>query len=95
MGILFTLSNFFKIPKEDQMLWLHLFTKKSYVQILINNGLGYILGEFFTNSSGHPACELYRLSSFSEIRRNYFRMIFALPKNNISLTYPADTHLRS
>jgi hypothetical protein len=27
----------------------------SYVTILAINGLGYISGDFFTNSSGHPA----------------------------------------
>jgi hypothetical protein len=28
---------------------------KSYVLILKKNGLGSVLGDFFTNSSGHPA----------------------------------------
>jgi hypothetical protein len=31
------------------------FRGKMYSLILIENGLGYILGDFFTNSSGHPA----------------------------------------
>jgi hypothetical protein len=30
-------------------------TVKAIFLILIKNGLGYILGDFFTNSSGHPA----------------------------------------
>jgi hypothetical protein len=25
--------------------------------IMTENGLGYTLGDLFTNSSGHPACE--------------------------------------
>jgi hypothetical protein len=29
--------------------------KATYVLILTQYGLGYTLGEFFTNSSGHPA----------------------------------------
>jgi hypothetical protein len=28
---------------------------KNYVSTLAKNGLGYILGDFLTNSSGHPA----------------------------------------
>jgi hypothetical protein len=28
-----------------------------YVFVLAKNGLGYILGDMFTNSSGHPAGE--------------------------------------
>jgi hypothetical protein len=27
------------------------------VFILTKNGLGYIVGDFFTNSSGHPVCD--------------------------------------
>jgi hypothetical protein len=30
------------------------FHGKSYVLILTKTGLGYILGDFFTNASGHP-----------------------------------------
>jgi hypothetical protein len=43
---------------------------KSCALILAKNGVGYILGEFFTNSSGHPArftiklvCITYGLAS--------------------------------
>jgi hypothetical protein len=32
------------------------FLNKIYATILTKNGLGHILGELFTNSSGHPAC---------------------------------------
>jgi hypothetical protein len=30
------------------------FNAQRYVLILTNNGLGYILGDFLTNSLGHP-----------------------------------------
>jgi hypothetical protein len=36
--------------------WATFFLGKIYVLILTKNGLGYILGDFFTNSSGHPGC---------------------------------------
>jgi hypothetical protein len=29
--------------------------RKTYVILLTKNGLGYILGNFLTNASGHPA----------------------------------------
>jgi hypothetical protein len=56
---LFTLSQFFKIGKVNQMLGLPLSTKKSYVLILINNGLDCILGGFLTNSPGHRDQQLF------------------------------------
>jgi hypothetical protein len=34
-------------------MWASFFHAISYVSILTKNGLGYILGEFFKNSSGH------------------------------------------
>jgi hypothetical protein len=38
---------------------------KNYVLILTENGLGYILGEFFfKNSFGHPANSTYTVSLF-------------------------------
>jgi hypothetical protein len=47
------LWTFFKLPKDPKFLgyFLH---GKSYVLILTNSGLGYILGYFIANSSGHP-----------------------------------------
>jgi hypothetical protein len=32
----------------------YLFPQKSSLLILPKNGLGYILGDYFTNASGHP-----------------------------------------
>jgi hypothetical protein len=56
VGQLFTLACFKKIA-EVAPFWAGCSfpRKKSYELILSKSGLGYILGEFFTNSSGHPA----------------------------------------
>jgi hypothetical protein len=44
----------------------YFFFGKSYKKLLAKIGLGYILGDFFTNSSGHPDRSLHRFhfSSF-------------------------------
>jgi hypothetical protein len=36
--------------------------------ILAKNGLGYIVGGFFTNSSGHPAYEVNLVPKFKKVR---------------------------
>jgi hypothetical protein len=38
-----------------QIFGLRFPTLKSYIYFVQKLGLGYILGDFFTNSSGHPA----------------------------------------
>jgi hypothetical protein len=49
-----TLGSFIKIMNiSGQNLCATFFHGKSYVYILANYVLGYILGDFFTNSSGH------------------------------------------
>jgi hypothetical protein len=53
---LFPLGVFFENDKKDNF-FCYFTHGNSYVSILIKHGLGYILGEFFTNSSGHPACD--------------------------------------
>jgi hypothetical protein len=50
-GPLFTLSWFLKITAD---FWANLYYSKIYALILAKNGLGNILGDFVTNSSGHP-----------------------------------------
>jgi hypothetical protein len=49
--------------------WATYFHGKSYVFVLAKNGLGYILGDFFTNASGHPGkkqdCYLVREGLYS------------------------------
>jgi hypothetical protein len=48
------LENYRKLHKNCRNDCATFFNGKSYVLILLNSGLGYILGEFFTNASGHP-----------------------------------------
>jgi hypothetical protein len=38
------------------------FHVKSHLSILTKNGLGYFLGDYFANSSGHPVCQLKKSS---------------------------------
>jgi hypothetical protein len=45
-------GKFFKNYTSNPKLWATLFQRIDYVLILTKNGLGYILGDFFTNSSG-------------------------------------------
>jgi hypothetical protein len=54
IGRLFTLGCFLKILKQPNYL-SYFFHGKIYVFILTKNRLGHILGDFFTNTSGHPA----------------------------------------
>jgi hypothetical protein len=44
-----------KITEVVKIFGFISFQGKSYVLIMTKKGLGHILGEFFTNSSGHPA----------------------------------------
>jgi hypothetical protein len=50
------LGSFFHY-KSSVNLWTTFFQVYSSIFILTKNGLGYSLGDFFTNSSGHPAGE--------------------------------------
>jgi hypothetical protein len=47
-------GKWFENYKSSAHLWGTFSHGTSYVLILTKNGLGYILGDFFTNSSGHP-----------------------------------------
>jgi hypothetical protein len=49
IGRLFTLGNFLKITKVANIFGLPFSTL-----IWAKNGLGYALGDFFKNTSGHP-----------------------------------------
>jgi hypothetical protein len=55
IGQLFTLSSFFKITKVDVEVGATFVQEKSYVLLMMYNGLGYFWGGFFTHPSGHPA----------------------------------------
>jgi hypothetical protein len=46
-----------KVAEVTQIVGLVFFHGTRYELILANNWLGYILGDFFKNSSSHPACE--------------------------------------
>jgi hypothetical protein len=52
-GPMFIFGSFLKIKKSSKNNWAICFQSKSYVLIMAKNGLGYILGDFFKNSSGH------------------------------------------
>jgi hypothetical protein len=56
IGRLFSLGIFFENYKRANIL-VYFFRGLNFELILAQNGLGYILGEFFTNSSGHPDCQ--------------------------------------
>jgi hypothetical protein len=47
-------EQFFVNCKSSPQFWATLSHSLGYALILAKNGLGYILGEFFSNSSGHP-----------------------------------------
>jgi hypothetical protein len=53
-GRLFLLGIFFEKYRSSPNLLATLPFGKIYALIVTNKGLGYILGDFFTNSSGHP-----------------------------------------
>jgi hypothetical protein len=53
-GGYFTLGSFVKIAEEAQNFWLIFPPSLDYALILTKHGSGYILGDFVTNSSGHP-----------------------------------------
>jgi hypothetical protein len=55
IGLLF--ENY--IPKQCTLLG-YVYNAASYVFIMTKNGLGYILGDSFSNSSGHPEGKLSR-----------------------------------
>jgi hypothetical protein len=56
IGRLFSLGSFFEKCKSSTNSWFF-FDGTSCVLILTQNWLGYILGDFFANSSGHPGDE--------------------------------------
>jgi hypothetical protein len=54
IGRLFILFGFLKIAGVE-VRWCNFFHGRNYELLMAKNGLGYILGDSFTNSSGHPA----------------------------------------
>jgi hypothetical protein len=51
-GRLLTLGSLFENYKSSPKCW-QLFNSVKFMHSFIKRGLGYILGEFFKNSSGH------------------------------------------
>jgi hypothetical protein len=58
IGRLFTLGCFFENYKISLNYWVTFFHGETCALTLTTNGLGYTLGDFFKNLSGHPACRL-------------------------------------
>jgi hypothetical protein len=56
-GVIFNFRQWFENHRISAYLWATFFHPTSYVLILAKNWLGYIFGDFFTNSSGHPVCQ--------------------------------------
>jgi hypothetical protein len=54
IGRLFSLGNFMKITEVAQIFSYFMPRQQNYVLIVTKTGSGCILGDFFTNSSGHP-----------------------------------------
>jgi hypothetical protein len=52
---MFALESSLKITEVAPIIWDTFFHGKSCVLIVVKNDLGYILCDFFSNSSGHPA----------------------------------------
>jgi hypothetical protein len=57
---LFTLVRVLKITEEARILGL-LFSKVKVMYYFGQNGLGNVLGDFFTNSSGHPVRHVLKM----------------------------------
>jgi hypothetical protein len=59
VGRLFTLNSFRENYRNSTNTLGYFFHGKICALIFTRNGLGYILGDFFTNASGHPGCVYY------------------------------------
>jgi hypothetical protein len=54
IGQLFTVGICFENYRSGANLWATFVRGTSYVYVSANNWSGYSLGDYFTNSSGHP-----------------------------------------
>jgi hypothetical protein len=52
--VTFCVDFFCKNDRSSTNNWASFINGKSYALITTKNGLGYILGDLFTNASGHP-----------------------------------------
>jgi hypothetical protein len=60
------LGSFLKTTEGAQIIWLLFFQVNRDVLVLTKNGLGYILGDFFTDSSGHPGSRVHSNWQYSD-----------------------------
>jgi hypothetical protein len=79
-GWLFTLASFFENLLKHPTFLGYLFPRQGFCVDSDKNGLGYILGDFFTNSSGHPASELPPRPSYERtcVKCTYLSRIFCV-----------------
>jgi hypothetical protein len=71
LSYFFLWTVFWKIQKQPTVLG-YFFPRKSNVLILTKKRLSYILGAFFTNSSGHPAGNMYLYVMYMKVIFNDF-----------------------
>jgi hypothetical protein len=57
IGWLLNHGSFLIITKVAHIIWVTYFHGDGYALVFTKNGLGYILSDSFTNSSGHPGNE--------------------------------------
>jgi hypothetical protein len=61
---------FFENSRSSLNIWATFFHGKALYCFFYKNGLGYILGDFITSSSGHPALYLHSTASlFKQVER--------------------------
>jgi hypothetical protein len=59
LGQQLSLGSFMKIAEKSKVFLARFWRRKSCVLILTKSELGYTLGDFFANSSGHPDRNLH------------------------------------
>jgi hypothetical protein len=70
VGRLISLGIFLKIAEVALIFGLLFSTEIALYCFFYKNGLGYILGDFITSSSGHPALYLHSTASlFKQVER--------------------------
>jgi hypothetical protein len=78
--VIIYLGQFFEHYRSIPHFCSTYFPSLEYVSILTKNGLGYRLGDFFTNSSGHPAGSSQRQRVHTQTRKSTNTM----PRSTVS-----------
>jgi hypothetical protein len=69
LGDCFPLAVFFKVTQKVTQTFL---PRKQIMKFnLAKTGMGYILGDFCTNSSGHPASFYHDMTAFCAFPKKY------------------------